>query len=399
MALGAGCGPATETLVRHVGPPEGSGSWVLALPQGDGYELLHWAEGLPARSRSDEPEAPVVALRPRLDLEALGLDVGPMPSSDAEGLAVFEHADAFALDPETLAWRRLDGVPEAFAGYRLETACPRLGPGRTLWRQELGRLIFAASLDEAHALIQAEEGLMVATATAAWLVRLAPNRRLYQAVVLGDTLWAMAARGVVLTGPPTLPLQLQVAETRAVTVGGTGPEDYFLVGYPQTEVRHVDHGVSTPVGRVANFVGMPIGVGPGEAVVRSGADSIFRFTDEEVRTESTRFGELTALGRSDGLGPVAGSDNGDFQIFEDGGWRRLPGPVFGWWTLSVMPMRAGFMGLLASGSVIPYRGELPCPDLNYRGAMSLGALVPVQGGFLLVSYIDGVVEIVFIPMD
>lgn len=406
LLVAVGCGEPPIDL-RHVGPPDGHPDWVLALPSSDGYELYRWTDDSPALRRDRtglDAELRAVALRPRADLAALGLPSGALPPSDPSGLPVLRDPLALeGLDPRAGAWRPMSGLPAELSDYRLGGACPRFGPARRL-STGTGDLRGSVAIGPDRVLLASTEGLWVVTSTS---VRPGPEllrrsevpRELARA---GDRVWLTTNERRVYTGAATWPLELSwVPAPPAIGVGGFDDEDVFLVGPgPPHGVFHREAGDWRPIGEVERAYGPPVGVSAGRALVPTGVDgSLYRLSSTGVELERLGGGRFRLVERVPRLGTLIGTLEGSFLVEESQGWRRLEGEEFGWWVVDAVPFSGGFVGLLASGSVVPYVGFHPCPDLSYRGTLNAGRLERMQDGLLLASSIDGMLELLYVPVE
>jgi hypothetical protein len=414
LLLAAACGEAPIRRRALVVPEmPGAGALVVAIETRSGLKMHALDPGGLGAVEVEEarlaPSARVFAVGLGPTLSSLALIEGPLPSSSTRGLRLFEGPErALVRELGGPGWRPVarSDLPAELLRYRLPgTRCGRLGQGRRLFVGR-GTARFAVPLDGRRALVGLGPSTVVVSATSAETLSradlggaMAPR----SASRAGDGLWLVDARGDLYFGQAALPMELERVEgPRAEAVGGFGGpdgQDVFLVerGRPPRVHRRVDDRWAfldaAPEGE-----GAPVGVGPGEALLRAEAVGVvYRIDADGVRVDDIGSTAVQSVGFASRLGPLLGTTDGTLLARGETGWELLPGPSYGWWVLDVVEAPHGAWAFLASGTLLEFLGRLPCTDLSFRGTASSAALAPLAGGFVLVAAIDGGAEVLYVP--
>ena len=401
--------PAAETLVLGLRTRDGLDLHVLDPRRSDSVDVVE---------RALAPGADHVLVGLSEPPESFGLEAGPLPQPSNLGLRLFaDPTFARGWRAEDRTWRDLGSMPEELDGYRLAGAgCARYAGARRLYRGP-GRVRYAVPITDEEVLVGLDEIDLVATATSVRPLSF-PGLRTVLSVHRSRQGWWLIEDGgrrgptrlyrtATIRSPEPEPIP---APPNPRWVGGDrgadgSPEALFLVtgteGAERVEVhRRLESGDWRRLGESVRVLEPPVGVAPGRALLRVDRPGRVDLVSEDgVSIESTGAIGLHSLAWVPGLGAIGGTAEGDIVWRQDAGlWGRLPGTDFGWWMESLSSFREGFVGLLASGTIIQYVGRLPCSDLSVRATLATGAVVPLgSSGLILAAAIDDGAEVLYLP--
>lgn len=416
-----GCGEGERVDLRHVPLPSGSApAYVLRVDTVDGAELYALDPFGSAAVEIDETRllnsAPYLAVGLDQFLGELGLAPGLMPASADIGLNIFRSSTSLEVWAPTAGQWQLSsrGLPDDMTEYALGARC-------TTWQARdlfkgLGNARFIVPIDDEHVMVGLDSVNLVVTATAATPipdVQLGRPRALtpQSAVAAQGWIWLTDARGYVHRSPQQLPLAFErvMDAPAAFTLGGTPAPDgtgLFLVGRPEgfrdpRPIYRGDRGAWTQIGEVASFEGGPVATGLDQAYLRSGAVGVvYQLSSQGVRSEDIGARAFESLASVEPYGIVAGTVDGRAVVRDsEGNWRQLPGKEFGWWMVSLAQYRDGFMGLLATGTLVEYVRNTPCTDQSFRGVLNFGEIAPLGDGLIMATSIDVRAEVIFLAPD
>lgn len=428
VALGlAACGSEPELDLRFVPLPIGEAStYVLRVETtaGEEFHVLDPESRASIELEEDDllPGAPFMAVGLAATPEQLGLRPGRLPPSAPVGLNVFRApASVDEWDGEEGLWRtRRDGVPTTLSEYALGDRC-NIFRARSLYLDR-GNTRFMLPVDETHVLVGLETVTLLATSSVATPV---PRRQLANAftprsaVATGGAIWMVDGRGWIFRAEQRLPLRFERVFydeedpaydfSSAAEIGGEADEKgvgLFVVGRGSgvadpKPVFQLEASGWRELGRIPDYDGQPLSIGPGRAFLRS--DEVgFLYVLGDGRIEVERFGStaLDSLARIEDYGVLGGTVDGDLLLRAQAEeWRRLPGKELGWWVTAMAPYTGGMMAFFASGTTVQYYGNIPCTDQAYRGVVNFGALQQLGEGMLLSGSVDMQAEIIYLSPE